>query len=279
MQKPDYKLIEAVAAIANMDAAHVAWQAVDKGPGSIEFHNASDTFYAAERDARIACIVYVRHVGGNSNGRLVDYVAGYKQGAFDYGAQQVDGEGNSLDDVGEGSAIHAGYEGIAQAALLEAQEGEGHYPEGARAYSDEQGCTHIDWDKDPKRQLSIMVLNDGRVVWAIYLDGVRLNGDNVDSPEFRHAIYRWSHPAPLGVSLGPAKQESGEGAGVVVTVSGRVGSGKSAICKEIEILCRALGLECKWEGGQQERNLSGGDSHDELAMYKPRVTIREELTR
>ena len=62
---------------------------------------------------------------------------------------------------------------------------------------------------------------------------------------------------------------------VTITVSGPVGSGKSALCKEIEILCRALGVPCHWEGGQQERNLSGGDSYDELAMYQPSVVLRE----
>lgn len=49
------------------------------------------------------------------------------------------------------------------------------------------------------------------------------------------------------------------------------------MCKEIEILCRALGVRCEWEGGQQERNISGGDSHDELAMYAPTVKIVEAL--
>lgn len=49
------------------------------------------------------------------------------------------------------------------------------------------------------------------------------------------------------------------------------------MCKEIEILCRALGVLCEWEGGEQERNISGGDSHDELAMYAPTVKIVEAL--
>lgn len=66
-------------------------------------------------------------------------------------------------------------------------------------------------------------------------------------------------------------------ANVTITVSGPVGSGKSALCKEIEILCRALGVPCVWEGGREECNLVGGDSYNELAMYQPCVTLREVL--
>lgn len=65
---------------------------------------------------------------------------------------------------------------------------------------------------------------------------------------------------------------------VTITVEGPVGSGKSALCKEIEILCRALGVPCEWHNGQQELNGSGGDSHDELQMYQPNVLLREVLT-
>jgi hypothetical protein len=66
---------------------------------------------------------------------------------------------------------------------------------------------------------------------------------------------------------------------VTVTVSGRVGSGKSAICGEIEILCKALGLQVEWCGGQQEKNLTHADWTEALEMYKPAVKIVEQIDR
>jgi hypothetical protein len=64
---------------------------------------------------------------------------------------------------------------------------------------------------------------------------------------------------------------------VTITVSGRVGSGKSAVCGEIEILCRALGLQVKWIGGRDEKNLTGADWIHEIEMYKPVVKIVEQI--
>ena len=64
---------------------------------------------------------------------------------------------------------------------------------------------------------------------------------------------------------------------VTVTVSGKVGSGKSAICGEIEILCKALGLKVEWIGGQQEKNLTHADWTEALEMYKPGVVIVEQI--
>jgi adenylylsulfate kinase-like enzyme len=66
---------------------------------------------------------------------------------------------------------------------------------------------------------------------------------------------------------------------ITVTVSGPVGSGKSAICGEIEILCKALGLEVNWFDGDQEKNLSGADYIHDLEMYKPTVEIVEVVDR
>jgi hypothetical protein len=66
---------------------------------------------------------------------------------------------------------------------------------------------------------------------------------------------------------------------VTITVSGRVGSGKSAVCGEIEILCRALGLQVKWIGGRDEKNLTGADWIHEIEMYKPVVKIVEQIER
>lgn len=66
---------------------------------------------------------------------------------------------------------------------------------------------------------------------------------------------------------------------VTITVSGAVGSGKSAMCGEIEILCRALGLQVEWVGGPEEKNLTGADWIGELEMYKPVVEIVEVIER
>lgn len=64
---------------------------------------------------------------------------------------------------------------------------------------------------------------------------------------------------------------------ITVTVSGSVGSGKSAMCGEIEILCKALGLQVEWAAGQQEKNLTHADWTEALEMYKPVVTIIESI--
>jgi|ERR1700679_533685 len=66
---------------------------------------------------------------------------------------------------------------------------------------------------------------------------------------------------------------------VTIIVSGRVGSGKSALCGEIEILCKALGLSVEWAGGQQEKNLTHADWTEVLEMYKPVVAIVEQIER
>lgn len=90
-------------------------------------------------------------------------------------------------------------------------------PLATRAYWHE-GSHCIDWDVDPQRQLSIEILADGRVVWAIYLAGERLNGNSVDTLEFAAAIHRWSHPAPLNQALGtspPTPAQDGRDAGAV----------------------------------------------------------------
>ena len=65
---------------------------------------------------------------------------------------------------------------------------------------------------------------------------------------------------------------------VTVTVSGPVGSGKSAICGEIEILCKALRIPVEWEGGQEEKSLTHADWTSALEMYKPTVKIAEQIT-
>lgn len=61
---------------------------------------------------------------------------------------------------------------------------------------------------------------------------------------------------------------------VLVTVSGLTGTGKSAVAGEIEILCRALGLEVEHDNAQ-ERSMIGGDWQEALDLYKPKVRIVE----
>lgn len=57
---------------------------------------------------------------------------------------------------------------------------------------------------------------------------------------------------------------------VLVTVSGLTGSGKSAIAGEIEIMCKALGLDVLWTDGHSEKNLTGADWTQALELYKPK---------
>ncbi len=62
---------------------------------------------------------------------------------------------------------------------------------------------------------------------------------------------------------------------VIVEVFGLTGSGKSAIAGEIEILCKALGLEVEWVNGDEEKCLTHADWIGALEMYKPKVMILE----
>ena len=66
--------------------------------------------------------------------------------------------------------------------------------------------------------------------------------------------------------------KSGE---VLVTVSGLTGCGKSAIAGEIEILCRALGLQVQWHDSDSEKNMTHADWTTAVEQYKPRVRIVE----
>ena len=64
---------------------------------------------------------------------------------------------------------------------------------------------------------------------------------------------------------------------ITITVEGPVGSGKSALCGEIEILCKALGVPCVWEGGRSEKNLTGADWVKWIEFYEPNVVIKEVI--
>jgi adenylylsulfate kinase-like enzyme len=79
--------------------------------------------------------------------------------------------------------------------------------------------------------------------------------------------------APALPADGVQPVEQGE---VLVTVSGFTGCGKSAIAGEIEILCRALGLQVQWPDGDSEKNMTHADWAEALEQYKPRVRIVEQ---
>ncbi|HCB0128376.1 Uncharacterised protein [Klebsiella variicola] len=68
---------------------------------------------------------------------------------------------------------------------------------------------------------------------------------------------------------------------VTVTISGPVGSGKSAIYAEIVITLTALGIPVKHVDSKPwQAEVNAGvyaTAHDMLDMYKPIVTMREVL--
>ena len=76
-----------------------------------------------------------------------------------------------------------------------------------------------------------------------------------------------TEPAPQAQAV-----ERGE---VLVTVSGFTGSGKSAIAGEIEIMCRALGLQVEWPDSDSEKHMTHADWIAALEQYKPHVRIVE----
>lgn len=63
---------------------------------------------------------------------------------------------------------------------------------------------------------------------------------------------------------------------VTITVSGPVGSGKSAICGEIEIALKAIGVPVRWRDGDSEKRLTNADWQEALDLYQPSVVVREE---
>lgn len=78
-----------------------------------------------------------------------------------------------------------------------------------------------------------------------------------------------------GIAAAPQVAVPVERGEVLVTVSGFTGSGKSAIAGEIEIMCRALGLQVEWPNGVAEKNMTHADWTSALEMYNPRVRIME----
>ncbi len=69
---------------------------------------------------------------------------------------------------------------------------------------------------------------------------------------------------------------------VLVTVSGPIGCGKSAVLGEIEIALRALGLSVlhadpmAW---RSEKNMTHADWQRELDLYKPTVVLDERISK
>lgn len=65
---------------------------------------------------------------------------------------------------------------------------------------------------------------------------------------------------------------------VQIIVSGPIGSGKSALLGEIEIMCKALGIPVRYANeadAQAEKNLTHADWTAELEMYRPSVVLVE----
>lgn len=100
--------------------------------------------------------------------------------------------------------------------------------------------------------------------------------DHADSEAGRHLPCRITPAGKFTAPLFAAPQaqavERGE---VLVTVSGFTGSGKSAIAGEIEIMCRALGLQVEWPDSDSEKHMTHADWIAALEQYKPRVRIVE----
>jgi cytidylate kinase len=68
---------------------------------------------------------------------------------------------------------------------------------------------------------------------------------------------------------------------VNITVSGPVGSGKSAIAGEIEIAMKVIGVPVQYRdqaAAQSEKNMTGADWQTYIEMYQPMVTIEEKVT-
>ena len=69
---------------------------------------------------------------------------------------------------------------------------------------------------------------------------------------------------------------------VYVTISGPVGSGKSAIYFEIMVALKAIGVEvihADPDAVQSEINMGFGDTSGALELYNPRVTMAELILR
>lgn len=69
---------------------------------------------------------------------------------------------------------------------------------------------------------------------------------------------------------------------VTVTVSGPVGSGKSAILGEIEIALKAIGVPVRYadeRAALSEKGMTGADWYEYLEMYQPSVVLVETIVK
>lgn len=67
-------------------------------------------------------------------------------------------------------------------------------------------------------------------------------------------------------------------ADITITVSGPVGSGKSALLGEIEVLMRALGVPVRYAdpmSAESEKRMTGADWTAYIEMYQPSVVLVE----
>jgi ABC-type transport system involved in cytochrome c biogenesis ATPase subunit len=69
---------------------------------------------------------------------------------------------------------------------------------------------------------------------------------------------------------------------VIITASGPVGSGKSALLGEIEIMLKAMGIPVRYldeAEAQAEKNMTHADWIGELEYIKPSVVLVEKIER
>ena len=67
---------------------------------------------------------------------------------------------------------------------------------------------------------------------------------------------------------------------VTITVSGRVGSGKSALLGEIEIMLKAIGVPVRFANPREarmEKHLTHADWQSDLELCQPTVVLVEEI--
>ena len=119
---------------------------------------------------------------------------------------------------------------------------------------------------------------------VLYVSKEQLNNhrDHADSEAGRYLPCRITPAGKFTTPLYAAPQAQAEDARdavkrgeVLVTVSGYTSSGKSAIAGEIEIMCRALGLQVEWPDSDSEKHMTHADWIAALEQYKPRVRIVE----
>lgn len=65
---------------------------------------------------------------------------------------------------------------------------------------------------------------------------------------------------------------------IQVHISGRPCVGKSALAAKIEEMCKGMGLDCHWMGGDAERALVTHEWDQRLIDANPEITINERTT-